>query len=747
MSSKKNIYMKNKEIIMLKGKFGRGLSMLLSTVMIIASVWIGDVGYAKADELPLGQFSAIECSGVNIVYCPDEASVESSSSYESGTVSAVFVDFIIGGDKQLTAGTMSVTGEGAPSDSSYSDWTYMQEEGNKVYHFDLTRGLTYTFSGIVVSDAPDGSGDSGSSDNTPGKLTVASYSDTNGTIQYRESSEDDWTTVPAGGVSDVDAVEVRAVGREPKYTLRETRTEDNVSGWSVSVTGGSENDQVKRDFESHFSGGSQALILGGYSYNLSNIIFEVGRATFRWSYEEGVSGHEDEYVGNGVINITSATYEGEPVTNGGSHDSENYWINDSEFTENGQTWSGGEGAFLPGTEVTITLIPKRNNQLTEFTINDQSNATTALGEVSTFTFTVPSKNFHLGAKFTEKSDEVKSSATGISGGSLGLADNEFENGTAALMVANVTPENTGSFVSKAGEGGYTVDQYIDLKVQNIFYKGNETDYWAESPKTELDSPATISLNASNISGGEVEIIHEHNGTYEVIPATYSNGVVTFETRTFSNFAIVSKGAKQEACSDSTSSSGSSSSTTSGSTDEEAAPATTKSATLGSVAGGTTISSWNDLDKILATKNVAAAKTATEKTAAKAPIVLTLNQANSTVPASTIQALQNSDSLGLHLMMGNGASVTISNGPALKNQGAINLTNKVTQTDNSKTIAFANNTKLMTMGALHMSVPKSVKEAKLYYILNGHKIFLGTFKPINGQVLFPIMQLGTYQLAY
>ena len=404
-------------------------------------------------------------------------------------------------------------------------------------------------------------------------------------------------------------------------------------------------------------------------------------------------------------------------------------------------WGGGEAGFYPGTVVTITLIPDRNNQLTEFTINNQPNSTTAEGSISTFTFTVPSQNFHLGAKFTPMNDEVKSTATGISGGSVGLAASEFENGTAALMVGNATPANTSEFESRATTGGYTVDQYIDLKVQNIFYKGNTSNYWEKDPKSELSSPASISLNVSGLSGSEVEIIHKHGESYEVIPATYDNGILTFEAQTFSDFAIVSKGAKPAPSTPSSSSSSDSKS------EEEVAPVVAKPTTLGTVVGGTTVRNWDDLEKVMATKTVASAKTKADKTAAKAPLVLVLNQRNATVPVSTIQALQKSDASSLHLMLGNGAAITISNGAGLKNQGAINLTNKVTQTKNSKTITFNANTKLLTLGALHMSVPKNVTEAKLYYVLNRQSVYLGTFKPVNGQVFFPVNQLGTYQLVY
>ena len=152
--------------------------------------------------------------------------------------------------------------------------------------------------------------------------------------------------------------------------------------------------------------------------------------------------------------------------------------------------------------------------------------------------------------------------------------------------------------------------------------------------------------------------------------------------------------------------------------------------------------------MIATKNVAVAKTAAEKADAKAPIVLTLNKNDATVPAKTLQTLSSSSASGLHLLTGNGTAVTISNGKSLKNQGAINLTNKVTTTKNSKIIAFTSNTKLNTLCAVHTTVPAGTKAVKLYATINGTRVSLMTLKPTAaGQVYFPITQLGIFELVY
>lgn len=602
----------------------------------------------------------------------------------------------------------------------------------------LIPGWTYTFSEIEIVEEK------------PATLTVARYNDSNGKIKYLDSNDTE-QEVPANGIDSVEAKKVWWEPDEPKYSL-------NFDNLSVSVKyADTDEPEAKREFVDIFTGASKsdnaAELWPNMTYSLLGIEFVEGLATFRWSYGENIPGHEDEYVGNGKIEITGATYAGNDVVNSGSHDDQVYWINDTTFNEGNNEWKGGEGAFLPGTVVTITLIPDRGFQLTEFKINNEPNSTQAQGEISTFTFTVPNANFHLGAKFTPMEDKVDSKVSGIAGGTLNLASNEYANGTAALTVnsTTVSSEEEAAF-ENVQRDGFEVAKYVDLKLENRFYKGNTTDFWTTTEdKTNLKSSATISLSLSDITADDFEIVHQkHDGTYEVLDATYSNGSVTFSTNSFSKFAIVAKGMKNSQTPESGANDSPTVSTDSDENDDEGPSSTVtteNNTTLGTVVGGSDVKDWNGLEKILENKTSIGDKTTVGNSTATAPIVLKLNQRNSTVPASTLKALEASESLGLHLMMGNGAAITIANGAGLKNQPAINLSNKVETTRNSKTISFASNTKLNALVALHMSVPKNVKEVKLYYYINGHAYFLGTLTTLNGQVLFPISQLGIYKLVY
>ena len=716
----------------------------------IAQLMAGDGAvsvFATRSANTLGKFSMTFKDGnleyTKVIYAidyPQEGEDWVWKDYTGGLVDAVRVIFIPKGEYPIAVVGGSVTAlgmdpEGNPPTNNIEDYDLCgTEDGGGLW---LIPGCTYEFTELEIEELK------------PAKLNVAEYDDKKGKIKY-ESADGSECVVPANGIENEPANKVWWEPNEPKFSL-------NFDNLSVSVKyADNDEPEAKREFVDKFTGATKsnnaAELWPNMTYSLLDIEFVEGLATFRWSYGENIPGHEDEYVGNGKIKITGATYAGNDVVNSGNHDDQVYWINDTTFREGNNEWKGGEGAFLPGTVVIITLIPDRGFQLTEFKINNEPNSTQAQGEISTFTFTVPNANFHLGAKFTPMEDKVDSKVSGIAGGTLNLASNEYANGTAALTVntTTVSSEEEAAF-ENVQRDGFEVAKYVDLKLENRFYKGNTTDFWTTTEdKSNLNSPATISLSLSDITADDFEIVHQkHDGTYEVLDATYSNGNVTFSTNSFSKFAIVAKGMKTSSTPESGSTTPSSSSSSSDDSDDEdtASTVTTENNTsLGTVVGGSVVKDWDGLEKILENKTSTGNKTTDGNTTA-APIVLNLNQRNSTVPVSTLRALEASESVGLHLMMGNGVAITIANGAGLKNQPAINLSSKVETTRNSKTISFASNTKLNTLVALHMSVPKNVKEVKLYYYINGHAYFLGTLTTINGQVLFPISQLGLYKLVY
>lgn len=303
-------------------------------------------------------------------------------------------------------------------------------------------------------------------------------------------------------------------------------------------------------------------------YNISTKTREAQKiavGNFLWSYDEdnkyqrdqdgnilmdenGNPVLNDDYIDHGRIDLLGVTYNGitysgddllEKIEAGTAFD----W-NDDEI--DGTPVRGG--ATLPaGAVLTVKLIPEYGYQLTSFGINGGVFDTSA--EQSTFKFTVPRGNFHLGAVFSPVEDKVASSSRAVTGGSVQLGSDEINSGSAVLSVkdAVLTEEQKAAFAT-AGGSSYEISTYLDISLDQVLYKGtgNENDVWSNplGKETELKTPATVTLKLNEgVDGNNVVILHEkHDGTYEEIKAVYDavNQTLTFTTSSFSNYAIASK---------------------------------------------------------------------------------------------------------------------------------------------------------------------------------------------------------------
>ncbi|MBR1910450.1 MAG: leucine-rich repeat domain-containing protein [Lachnospiraceae bacterium] len=223
--------------------------------------------------------------------------------------------------------------------------------------------------------------------------------------------------------------------------------------------------------------------------------------------------------------------------------SANEYINDRS-DEYGLEKGFGWLQTYPGYKVVFEFVPEYGYQLTGITINEQP--MDASNIMNRFEFTMPNAgNIHFGATFTKTDDVVKSNTDKVSDGSISIGGGELDGGTARLSVSDVTlsAAQIGNFATAAS--GYDVASYLDIDLEQIFYKGKSDadDVWANDIE-ELNNDATITLTlADGVDGDEIVIVHEkHDGTYEIIPATYNatSNTITFKTSSFSNYAIASK---------------------------------------------------------------------------------------------------------------------------------------------------------------------------------------------------------------
>lgn len=236
------------------------------------------------------------------------------------------------------------------------------------------------------------------------------------------------------------------------------------------------------------------------------------------------------------------------------YDQDGHKLTPDQYTKSGSDEYGLEDGFgwvsiVPGYKVVFEFVPEYGYQLTGITLNEQP--IDASDTINRFEFTMPdaSGNVHFGATFTKTEDVVKVNSSKISSGSIKLGDGELAGGTAQLSVidANLSSDQIAKFENAAS--GYTVSNYIDIDFFNVFYKGkaDSNDVWSNQIDT-LEKEATISLKlADGLTADDIVIVHNiHDGEeFETIkidsydPAT---NTITFKVKSFSNYAIATKGA-------------------------------------------------------------------------------------------------------------------------------------------------------------------------------------------------------------
>jgi len=277
---------------------------------------------------------------------------------------------------------------------------------------------------------------------------------------------------------------------------------------------------------------------------------------FGWTYDENTNEYsDDDKIPHGNLEFVKAEYNGvtydtvdEVNAAGGTFEWKNANKTDDPY---------GEAMFPAGTELTMKLIPDAGYQLTEFNLNGMP--FTPGTEAGVYTFTIDGGNWHLGANFTEVDNKVSNTSNNIKNGKIKMnfsGDDSFTNGTARLEVKDVTnlSENRiEDFTAVAEEDGYEINNYIDMSLYNVIYKGGRKNdngsyqSWdTQVDNLENDASITLELN-EDMSGKDVVLVHEkHEGNtitgYEIIDATYNadKNTITFKTNSFSNYAVASK---------------------------------------------------------------------------------------------------------------------------------------------------------------------------------------------------------------
>ncbi len=288
---------------------------------------------------------------------------------------------------------------------------------------------------------------------------------------------------------------------------------------------------------------------------------------FGWCYNENGSASDDDKIAHGTIEFIQAEYNNEIITSVAdvnakytNHEGIFQWqeaTKKASYDGNNDPAAFGEALFPPGTKITVKLVPDPGYQLVEFTLNGFEVTPGDDNEIGYYTFDFHPGNFHLGAVFEEVENDVAIESTQITDGAIDLATNEaaIEIGTAKLEVVDteVSASQTEAFTEQAQDGGYEIENYLDISLFNTVYKGGQTDNqgnlltW-DTPLERLSANATVFLQLEeDMSGKEVVLIHEtHEGNtitgYETIPCEYlaEYNAIVFETDSFSNYAVATK---------------------------------------------------------------------------------------------------------------------------------------------------------------------------------------------------------------
>lgn len=282
---------------------------------------------------------------------------------------------------------------------------------------------------------------------------------------------------------------------------------------------------------------------------------------FKWTYDEnhkymldpdgnpiiedGKEKLNDDFIDHGSIELIKVqlgktVYEGESLSNKLAPDSAFSWSDASEDSE-------GNAVLPAGALITVKLVPQYGYQLTSFGVNG-GEFKADKDKPATYSFTIKGGNFHLGARFTPVDDVVVGKSEFSDGASLKLNNSAIDSGSAVVTVEDAPVENIEGFNSAMSKtqnlDGYEVRDVLEISMEQVWYKGTETEYWSKQITEMGDSTATVTLTAPKQQTG-IQVLHErHDGGYEVLRGTEydaENGTVTFTTDSFSRFALAYKG--------------------------------------------------------------------------------------------------------------------------------------------------------------------------------------------------------------
>lgn len=247
----------------------------------------------------------------------------------------------------------------------------------------------------------------------------------------------------------------------------------------------------------------------------------------------------DEYIGNSILEVVKVVYE----IDGIEHIVEGNDLFHDRFIEYDPYREVASLTVPEGSTCIMKITPDYGYQVTSFGIN--GGIVIAEEGISEFEFPIHKGNFHLGAQVTKVDDKVDAKSQKVQSGSIEIKKGEVNAGTVVLTVNDINPEQNKIAKFEETAGDYTINTYLDIDLDQVFYKGTDEDVWTERIH-ELNNEATITLQLEdNVNGNNIIIVHNINDgdEYEIIEIESYDPVtntITFKTKSFSNYAIATK---------------------------------------------------------------------------------------------------------------------------------------------------------------------------------------------------------------
>lgn len=260
------------------------------------------------------------------------------------------------------------------------------------------------------------------------------------------------------------------------------------------------------------------------------------RHTVTWAYDAKRYG-EDAYLEHGTAKIIKV---------GDKTDFTDWDI----YGSNPGNKDGGNLVVEPGQQVTVELVPDYGYQLDSVSLN--GNTLVPQDKKSTFTFTMPQTNVHFKGAFVKAADVTDISSAAVGKIEISDGDNAAASGNLKIDVSDSASDTTKANEQIAATDGVKkeVVANLDISLQNIVSKGtnmqeiSDDNYWVNNI-TEFEKPIRLDVAIKNFDkNSEYSVVREHNGSYDVLDATVSDGKISFETNKFSTYVIVKKTAKK-----------------------------------------------------------------------------------------------------------------------------------------------------------------------------------------------------------